>query len=229
MKRIKAYAQSSIGKKQIVAITGIGLVLFLVAHLAGNLLIFSGPVALNNYAKKLHDLGPILTVMRAGLIVTFATHILFTIQLVKANRKARQSRYAVTNTPERSFATKTMPISGAIIAIYLIAHLMDYTWKTNAISSIVDGRELGVYGMVVNSFQSPIRTTLYILAMAAMGTHLTHAIQSATQSFGVNHKNITPTIKRMSTLLGFILAIGFISIPLYVYIGYNVCGKLCIL
>lgn len=229
MNGIKAYCQSSIGKKQIVAVTGIGLVLFLVAHLAGNLLIFSGPVALNSYAKKLHDLGPLLWVMRLGLIAMFAGHIITAIQLVRANRKARQQRYAVNNTPERSFAAKTMPVSGAIIAAYLIFHLLDYTWQTNGLSTILNGRELGVYGMLVNSFLCPIRSALYVIAMLAMGTHLTHAIQSAAQSFGVHHDNISPKIKLASRLIGAVLAIGFASIPIYIYVSYAVCGELCIL
>ena len=227
MNSIKTYCQSSIGKKQIVAISGIGLVLFLIAHLAGNLLIFSGPDALNAYAQKLHSLGPILTLMRIGLIATFAIHIIFTIQVVKANRKARKTRYAVSNTPHRSFATKTMPISGAIIAIYLIGHLMDYTWQTNTISTLINNQDLGVYGMVVNSFMSPLRALFYIIAMIAMGTHLTHAIQSAVQSFGINHPNITPKINSISSILGGILAIGFISIPIYIYATYVLCGKAC--
>ena len=229
MNNIRAYCQSSIGKKQIVAISGIGLVLFLVAHLAGNLLIFSGPEALNSYAKKLHELGPILTVMRAGLILTFATHIIFTVKVVKENRKARQNQYKVSTTPERSLATKTMPLSGTIIALYLIGHLMDYTWQTNTISTVINGQDLGVYGMVVNSFLNPIRAIAYIIAMIAMGAHLTHAIQSSAQSFGVNHKNLTPKIKNISSFLGLVLAIGFISIPVYIYFGYNICGKACLL
>lgn len=228
MNSIKKYVHSSIGKKQIVAITGIGLVLFLVAHLAGNLLLFSGPESLNSYAKNLHELGPILWVMRLGLIATFLIHIVFTAQLVIANRKARQQNYNVKQNAERSFATRTMPITGSIIAGYLILHLMDYTWQINSISTLINGKDLGVYGMVVNSFLCPVRSLVYVIAMLAIGTHLSHAIQSAAQSFGIHHSNITPKIKFFSTAIGWLLALGFSSLPIYVFIRYYLCEQFCI-
>jgi succinate dehydrogenase / fumarate reductase cytochrome b subunit len=209
-------AIASINKKQIVAISGVFLVGFLFAHLSGNLLVFKGPDALNNYAHFLHSLGPVLWIMRIGLVAAFLTHMGMGLAVTIQNRSARGTKYLVykDHTDKKSFAAKTMPITGMIILLYLIIHLMDFTYNTFARSSILDGLDAGLYGIVVNSFSNPIHALGYVIAMFAMGLHLSHAIQSVCQTFGFNrHLDI---ISKISLGIGIGLAVLYSSIPVYV-------------
>lgn len=207
----------SIIKKQIVAVTGLGLVLFLLAHLAGNLLIYLGPEAFNAYAKALHDLGPLLWVARIGLIATFLIHISFTAVLVMENRKARPQRYAVNkdHTDNKSIAVRLMPITGSILIAYVIFHLIDFTFKDKSIYAE------GLYGLVTLTLANPIHAVWYMLAMACVGFHLSHGIQSVVQTFGLSNRSLLPKIQKISLGLGLLVAIGFGSIPLYIMLLMN--------
>ena len=118
---------SSITKKQIVAVTGLALVLFIIAHLAGNLFIYGGPDAFNGYAKKLKSFGPVLWMMRGGILVIFLTHVSVTYLLVLENIKARGPRRYQVDVPSISWAQRLMPYSGAYLFFYVIWHLLDFT------------------------------------------------------------------------------------------------------
>lgn len=213
------FFKSSVGKKQVVAITGLALIGFVIAHLSGNLLLYSGPEAFNTYAEGLEGLGKLLLIARIGLAATFIIHIVTTIFLVKQNRKAKQTRYSGGEAKgNRSLATRLMPFSGVILLTFLIIHLLDFSLNDHyGPQVIVNGIDLGLYGLVFNYFQNPIRILGYVIAMVALGLHLVHAIQSALQTFGVNHPIYTPTIKAISKGLGTLLAVGFGSIPLYLH------------
>ena len=226
--------KSSVFRKQVSALTGLALVGFVVAHLAGNLLIFAGPEAFNAYAHKLAELGPLLWVMRIGLISAFLIHICVTIMLVLKNRKARHTRYDVVQSHgNRKFATQMMKYSGSMIAIFIIFHLIDFTFKDKVgdgtIVTIMNNGEvemlsLGLYGLVWNSFKIWWHDLFYILAVASVGLHLTHAIQSVFQTFGVNHDKYTPIIKKISVVVGVLVAIAFSAIPIYVYFADKPLG-----
>lgn len=215
------YFSSSIGKKQIVAITGIAMVLFLVAHLAGNLLIYKGPEALNHYSQTLKDLGALLWVARIGLIGSFLLHFGFTISLVIQNRKARGVQYnRPLHASTRKFSTRVMPLSGAIVFAYIVKHLLDFTFTHPAASNaLVNGVDLGLYGLVYNSFLDPITSIWYVIAMLAIGFHLNHGVQSFAQTLGGNHAVYTPKIKKIGATVAVLIAVGFSSIPLYVLFG----------
>jgi len=218
---MKRYISSSIGKKQIVAVTGIAMVLFLIAHLAGNLLIFKGPEALNNYSKALHDLGGLLWIARIGLLAAFVLHFGFTISLVMQNRRARGVQYdQPLHKKTRKLSTKIMPLSGMIVFIYIIKHLIDFTFTPSSpANAMVDGVYLGLYGLLYNSFSDPVTSLFYVVAMIAIGFHLNHGIQSFVQTLGGNHASYTPVVQKVGASLSVILAIGFSSIPLYVLFG----------
>ncbi|MGE4170559.1 MAG: succinate dehydrogenase cytochrome b subunit [Candidatus Margulisiibacteriota bacterium] len=216
---LKQYLASSIGKKQVVAVSGLMLILFLIMHLAGNLLIFRGPDVFNAYSEKLHSLGPVLFVIELSLTAVFLIHICFTAMVVVENRRARAKNYAVNNNPvvKRSLPTRLMPYTGAILIVYLISHLIDFTFtEPSGAMAMVHDRFLGLYGLVFNSFLSPIRVVWYWIAMAAIGFHLAHAIQSVVQTFGFNHPRYTPVIQKISLILGIVIALAFSSIPFYV-------------
>jgi succinate dehydrogenase / fumarate reductase cytochrome b subunit len=215
---LKEYLSSSIGKKQIIAITGLMMAMFLITHLSGNLLMFKGPQALNSYSQMLHDLGGILWVARIGLLGAFVAHFSFTIALVIQNRKARGQSYSTSvNKKTRSFTARLMPFSGGILFAYIVIHLLDFTFTVN-------GEFLGLYGLVYNEFMNPFDSLFYIVAMMSVGFHLTHGIQSVMQTYGFNHPVYTPLIKKISVVLGSVIAVGFSSIPVYVLIHSGVLG-----
>ncbi len=216
---LKKYLSSSIGKKQVVAVTGLMLILFLIAHLAGNLLIYRGPEAINIYSHTLHSFGPLLRVLELGLTAVFAIHIIFTAMVVIENKKARPIAYAGTPAEsKRSLATRIMPYSGTIILFYIIKHLFDFTFvDTTGAEGFINGQNMGLYGVIVNEFSNLYDVSIYVIAMIAVGFHLVHAIQSVCQTFGWNHPVYTPIVKKISLVLGIIIAVSFAAIPLYVW------------
>ncbi len=221
---LKKYLSSSIGKKQIVALTGLAMVLFLLAHLAGNLLIFKGADAYNAYAAALKEFGALLWVARLGLIAMFFIHFVFIFLLVKQNRQARGVQYSEPlHANTRSLSTKLMPVSGTILLAYIITHLMDFTFThSNIANATVCGDYLGLYGLVVNHFSNPFGSLWYVIAMFAVGFHLTHAVQSVAQTFGWNNSKYTPFIKKTSVVVGIGIAAGFAAVPIYVF--FLACG-----
>lgn len=214
--------RSSIGKKQIVAATGLFLVLFVIGHLLGNLFIYLGPEAFNNYAKKLANLRPGLYAVEAGLLVIFFIHMWLTAVIVIQNRLARPIHYSVCKSVgDRSLATRLMPFTGTIIIAFVIWHLLDFTFSDHhgPLSVLADGQSYGLYGVVYNAFSDPIHSALYIIAMIALGFHLSHGIQSFIQTFGLGHPDHLPAVQKLSNGLGAFIAAVFSSIPVYVLLN----------
>lgn len=211
---------STIQKKQIVGITGLAMVGFVLAHLSGNFLIYKGADAFNAYAKFLHDLGGLLWVMRLGILASFVLHIGFTINLVITNRKARVNRYYKyrNHRSESSLATQLMPLTGTIILIYIIFHLLDFTLADKV--GIIEGIDYGLYGLVVNTLSDPIHSILYIIAMASVGLHMFHAFQSVFQTLGVMSSDNQKYFVLASKALGVAITLGFSSIPVYILISF---------
>ena len=219
------FYQSSIGKKTIVAVTGIGLMLFLVGHLLGNLLVFAGPDALNAYGKKLHDLGPLLWVARIGLLVMVAAHIIATIQLTRMNRAAKPVKYAIEKTRQASRASLTMIWSGLTILTFLVYHLLHYTIKgTNGYRTgnpryeLADGSH-NVYNMVIDGFSVWYVSAFYIIAMFLLCSHLSHGFSSVFQTLGLTTPKTRKPIGLAGHLYAWGLFLGNISIPLAVLTG----------
>ncbi len=219
----RRYIKSSVGRKQIVAVSGLLLILFLIAHLAGNLLIFRGPDAINIYSHTLHSFGPIIRIIEFGLAAIFMIHIAFTAMVVIDNKKARPITYAGANGyPERSLATRLMPYTGTVLLIYIISHLFDFTLANpNGSDAFVNGLNMGLYGLIVNEFRNPYAVLWYVIAMTSVGFHLVHAVQSLCQTFGWNHPRYTPIVKKISFVFGVGIALSFASIPLYVWLVVN--------
>lgn len=217
MEKTLSYFNSSIGRKQIVATTGLMLVLFLVGHLLGNLIIFLGPEAFNAYAKKLAGLRPGLLVVEFGLLVIFLLHVYYTATLVQENIKARAQKYNVNNNSTRSFATRIMPYTGFILFAFVIYHLLDFTFidKTGP-RNLINGEPYHLFGVVYNAFLNPWHSLFYIVAMGCVGFHLAHGIQSFVQTFGFGNAKHISQIKSISYALGWGIGLLFASIPLAV-------------
>ena len=221
MNKVQAYLKSSLGRKQIVAITGLMLIGFLIGHLAGNLFIFMGPEAFNAYAKKLQSLRPGLLIVEAGLLGIFLLHVILTISIVRENRAARPVAYAVQDPKGKksNLAAVVMPMSGFIVFAFVVVHLLDFTFADHHSSdSIVAGVNLGLYGLVYNSFLNPLHSLFYIVAMFCIGLHLNHGVQSFIQTMGWQHPTLTPLVKKTSAAVALLISVGFSSIPLYIYI-----------
>ncbi len=219
MNFIVSSLKSSIGKKQIVAATGLVLILFVIGHLAGNLFIYSGPEGYNHYAQKLASLRPGLYLVEFFLFIIFVTHLLVTALLVLENIKARPISYQrYKPSEERSLAAKLMPYTGTVILLFVIWHLLDFTFidQHGARSILTDGQSYGLYGVVYNSFLNPVHSGLYILAMMCVGFHLAHGVQSFVQTFGFNHPDYFPWVKKISNAFGVLIALGYSSIPIYI-------------
>ncbi len=219
---ITRYAGSSIGKKQILGFTGFLLSLFLLGHLSGNFLLFKGPDVYNAYAQSLQSLGLLLYLMRLGMITLFSLHIFLMGWATLQNYRARPVKYLVKkSSPERSWATQTMFISGIVVFFYLLVHLADFTFAAHyGPAATLKGQDLGLFGLVVNTFSSFFHSFMYIVAMLVLGFHVSHGIQSIAQTIGLSHPVYTPWIKHFSTLAGIVVAVGFSSIPLYVLFRY---------
>ncbi len=220
------FYQSSIGKKILVAITGLAMIGFLVGHLLGNLLIFSGPAALNGYAKKLHDLGPLLYVIRGALLATVVVHIVCTIQLVRMNRAARPQKYAIDTVRQASKSSRIMIWSGLTILAFIIYHLAHFTFALgNQYRDPSIARywsEPGVhhvYNMVVDGFRVWYVTAFYIIALALLTSHLSHGFASVFQTLGL----ATTRTRRPIAVAGHLFAwgwfLGNLTIPLAVLFG----------
>lgn len=222
------FFQSSIGKKFVVAATGIGLMLFLIAHLLGNLLIHQGPDAINAYARKLRELGPLLWVARIGLIVAVVLHIVFTVQLNRENRSARSRQYAIRQTRQASRASLTMIWTGLTILAFVIYHLMHYTFGIGNIYRdpaalryhLPDGSH-NVYNMMVDGFRVWYVSAFYIVALFLLCTHLSHGFSSVFQTLGITTPRTRGLIAAAGHIFAWGLFAGYISIPLSVLAGIH--------
>ena len=204
------FLRSSVGRKQLMALTGLAMAGFLIVHLSGNLLLFSGEQAFNGYAEFVTSQA-LLPVARIGLIALFLFHIGLAIQLTMENRAARGSRYHHKDASEASLASRTMIISGVLILIYVIIHLLDFTLADQS-------GEQGLYGLVIAKFSNGIYVTIYVIAMVILAAHLIHGIQSTFQSFGLNHAKHTPILKKLLMLFAIAISMGFASIPIILMI-----------
>lgn len=212
---------SSIGLKFLMALTGLMLLGFVGAHLLGNLLIYAGPEALNAYARGLKELPyGLLNVARAGLLVTFGVHILVALKLQLQAKAARPVPYAHKSTIQASMASRTMIYSGLLLLAFVLFHLAHFTWGLVQPQPLLESGEVDVYAMVVAGFRVPALSALYVVSMVVLGLHLSHGISSVFQTLGLYHRNYLGGISVLSKGLAWGLALGNISIPVSVFLGF---------
>ena len=211
---------SSIGRKWIVALTGIILVLFVVGHLVGNLSVFLGPDAINAYALFLQGLGEILWVIRIVLLACVVLHIWFTITLWRENLKARPQKYAVKNDLGTTVYVRLMRLSGLVVLAFVLFHLAEFTWQAfnPEFRTWVDaqGRH-DVYRMIIAGFSNPFVSAFYILAIGLLAMHLSHGIASLFQTLGVTTAKLRPVFEQGGRLIAWVIFAGYVSIPLAVF------------
>jgi len=211
--RALRFWQASIGKKAVMAVTGIILFGYLVAHLLGNLQIFLGRDRLNDYAEMLHGNPSLLWTARVVLLTSVILHIVASVQLTRMKLDARPIGYVKgRGNVQSSYASRTMMWSGPIIAAFVIYHLLDFTFG----SVNPNFQRLDVYNNVVGSFRVPAVAMAYIISMLLLGMHLYHGLWSMFQSLGFNHPRYNPLFRRFAQVFTLFLVIGNISIPLAV-------------
>lgn len=210
------YLTSSIGKKQIMALTGLGLIGFTATHLLGNLLIFMGPDAFNMYAHQLTS-NKLIYIAEAGLLGMFILHLILAGLTQLQNSNARPVKYYVKTRSGRgeTFASKTMPYTGVIILVFIILHLINFKYGTHY-EAIVDGVTVrDLFKTVVEYFANPLYVVWYVFAMLTLGIHTGHGLQSAFQSWGLNHPKYTPAIQLISIAYGITVGIGFSALAIF--------------
>jgi succinate dehydrogenase / fumarate reductase cytochrome b subunit len=216
---LDTYWSSSIGKKLIVAITGLVLVVFLAGHLSGNLLMYVGREAFNEYAHFLHTMlhGAGVWIARISLLTMLVLHVAATICLTRQNRAARQA-YEYKATIQASKSSRMMIVSGLTILAFVIFHLLHYTVRVDADLAKIGA--LDPYGMVIVGFQNPLVVLFYVIAMTLLCSHLSHGVASMFQTLGLRSKKAESTIRLLSCGYSLLIWAGFISIPIAVLAGF---------
>lgn len=213
------FLNSSIGLKILMAISGLMLVGFLIGHLSGNLLVYAGPDAINNYARTLREYMPILWVLRVGTLFAFLIHVYTGIKLTRMNRAASSRAYQVNNPQKASLGSRTMALSGLVVLSFVLFHLAHLTFKWTHPEFSVLG-DYDVYSMLLVSFHSPVVSLFYIISVSLLMFHLNHGLTSLFQTLGLYHKKHSPMIRTVGPLFSSALALGFISIPLSIWLGF---------
>ena len=197
--------RSSVGKKSIMAASGLLLSLFLLTHMLGNSVSFLGRDAFNTYAERLHSLGVLVYIFEIGLLTLFLIHIITGIILYLENLQARPARYSV-NTSEggRSWGSRTMPYTGVIILVFIIVHLMNFHFTDKSVP---------VADLVRELLSSPSLAFFYIFSLVALALHLSHGFWSLFQSIGFNHKKYNPLLMKGALVFSILMGAVFILIP----------------
>ncbi|MGD2272819.1 MAG: succinate dehydrogenase cytochrome b subunit [Desulfobacterales bacterium] len=202
---------SSIGKKLLMAITGLGFCGFLTVHLAGNLTIYGGKASFNSYSEQLHALEPLVTLTELGLLVFAIFHISIGAILFYQNLRARPVRYAVNKSAGgRSLGSRTMPYTGILLLAFVIFHLINFHF--------VDKTGTTLYEIVSEAFENPVYVILYVIAVVVAAVHISHGFWSAFQTLGANHPKYMPFIRKIGIAFSLLVGIGFSTLPVYLFI-----------
>lgn len=215
--------RASVGAKAVMAVTGLLLLLFVLAHMLGNLQVFLGPDALNGYAQKLQSLGGLLWVARIGLATILVLHVATAARLTRLNRQARPVGYAALSPQVTSYAARTMVLSGFVILAFVAFHLLHFTLGVTHPEHFghhdAQGRH-DVYRMVVLGFQQAPVALLYVAAQALLALHISHGASSLFQSLGVTHPALRCVKERAGPALALLIFVGNVSMPLACLLGW---------
>ncbi|MBW2734912.1 MAG: succinate dehydrogenase cytochrome b subunit [Deltaproteobacteria bacterium] len=211
------FIHTSVGKKVLMAVTGLFMFLFVVVHLLGNLQIYAGPQAINNYAKFLHSLGNALWGARIVMLVCIAVHIYYGLTLWLQSRSAGRggSRYHKTVHQAATLSSKWMILTGPLMGGYIVYHLLHLTLGTAHPDFTTD-----VYRNLVVAFTQPAAAGIYIVLMLALGLHLWHGLWSMFQTAGLNGLSWSSRIRAAAMAITGLVALGNVSIPIAVLVGF---------
>lgn len=242
MNLVGYFFRSSIGRKILMAVTGVILIGFVIGHLIGNLQVFSGPDALNGYAQFLHNLGPLLWIARIGLLVAVGIHIWAATALTLDNQRARGPEpYGVKHTIRATLSSRTMRLTGYVVLAFIIYHLAHFTfgwaqgtsfkdalprytmageYSVSGIPVVSPGAEvLDVHSMVVLGFQNVVVSAFYILAVGLLSFHLVHGFDSMFQTLGLRSSRWGVGLRRFTVVFCLAYFLGNLAIPGAVLLG----------
>lgn len=236
MKLIARIFGSTLGKKYLMALTGLGMVFFVTGHMIGNLQLFLGPEALNRYAHFLQSLGELLWVVRLSLLGMIGLHVWSALSLSVENKAARPVEYGHGKTPYgSSLASRTMLGGGAIVALFIVFHILHYTACVKAVNftgidfahldfTMPDGKVVhDVFAMVVYGFNVWYVSLFYIIAVGCLALHLSHGISAMCQSLGLRTHAWWPVISNAAKIWAVCLFLGYAVVPGAILAGFGKC------
>jgi succinate dehydrogenase / fumarate reductase cytochrome b subunit len=216
MSWVRGFFGSTIGRKIVMAVSGIVLFGFVLGHMTGNMLIYKGPEAINAYGAGLRKLGALLWAVRLGLFTAAFVHIWAAVSLTRTSLAARPIGYQQLSPRESTYSSRTMRWSGVLLLLFIVYHIMHFTIG-GAHPDFVEG---DVYHNVIAGFRVWPASAFYILAMLALGMHLYHGVWSLLQTLGVNHPRYNRLRNAFAAVFALILVVGNISVPVAVLAGF---------
>jgi succinate dehydrogenase / fumarate reductase, cytochrome b subunit len=218
----KAAKTNSVFKKVVMAVSGIIMVLFLIAHMVGNLHVFQGARSFNHYSEWLRTVGDpalpprtLLTIIEIVLVLSVVAHMWSAISLWRQAKRARPERYVTKKSVAQTYASRTMRWGGVIIALFIVYHILDLTFGV----ANPDGTDSTPYDRLVASFQNPFATIVYVVTLILLGMHLRHGIWSATQTLGQSNRRRERSVNIFATAFATLLIAGYLVVPAAVVFG----------
>ena len=217
MGRLRGFYASMVGKKVVMAVTGLIGVGFVVIHSLGNLLVFRGPAAINSYSHFLKSTGELLWTLRIVLIVAVVLHVIAAVQLTVQSRAARPIGYTRRESQVATISSRTMRWGGALLLVFIVLHILHFTTGTIRPAGVFSSED--VYANVVSGFRIWWVALSYVLAMAALGLHLFHGAWSSVRSIGVSPPSPQPLHRKISAVIAIFVWAAFTAVPLAVFAG----------
>ncbi|MES2180242.1 MAG: succinate dehydrogenase cytochrome b subunit [Gemmatimonadota bacterium] len=217
--------RSTIGKKVIMAVTGLMMVGFVIAHMIGNLQIFIGPSRINAYSAFLKSTGELLWVARLGLLTALALHVLMAVQLTRVTWAARPVGYAKRDPQVSTVASRSMRWGGVVLLAFIVFHILHFTTgNVFPMASSPDVMRPGfshtdVYGNVISAFRVPWVVAAYVVAMLFLLLHLFHGAWSSVRTLGLTKPSPHPRERRIATVIALVVWLGFTAVPVAVFLG----------
>jgi len=211
--------KTSVGKKVIMGLSGLFLILFSLGHLVGNTMIMRSAEAFNMYGHFLIT-NPLIYFAEFMIVAFFLTHLIMGLHLAWVNFRARPIRYAYKHkeVQNATFASKTMPYTGIIFITFLVFHILQFKYGAHYVATYAGLEVRDLYRLLLEYFSNPLHVAWYIFAMFAIGIHVSHGFWSLFQSLGLNHPRYMPAIQVVSKLYGVVIAIGYSSLPIFCYL-----------
>lgn len=220
MQLVARFWGSALGKKLVMAITGLLMVGFVIVHMAGNLQVFVGAEKLNAYAELLHGpLAEVVWIARVVLLAAVALHVTAALQLTRQAQAARPQGYAVKEPQVSTFASRTIRWGGVLLLAFIVFHILHFTTRSLFPAEYADRP---IYDLLVDpatGLGNPLVAGFYVLAMAGLGLHLFHGVWSSPRTLGVSPASNDPIRRRIALGLALVVAAGFAAVPLAVLLG----------
>lgn len=218
MNRLHALWDSSVGKKTVMAVTGLIGVLYVIGHMIGNLQMFQGAARINAYGRMLHGpLNEVLWAVRVVLVLALVLHVVAAWQLTLRDRAARPVAYARRVPQVSTLASRTMRWGGVLLLVFIVVHILHFTTGTIRPTGVFT--EGDVYGNALAAFHVPWVAAFYIISMVALGLHLYHGAWSSFRSLGTAPPSPRPLKRRLALMIAVVVAVGFAVVPIAVMAG----------